>query len=235
MKKILNSLIVSAILVGGYQLTAEIIQPTHAQAATMQTVQMGSNGEAVKTLQNALNARGYKLLADGSFGQLTKNAVINFQVKNGLYQDGVVGAKTWAALGYGSSSTTGQVGTQTQKIINYVNGKVGSSYPTGKCQAFVRESYEQAGIVSKTTAGSAKIAADMWSRSSSQSNIPIGACVYFQGTKANSYLGHVGIYVGNGDVVHATGGKVWKQSLSYMTQHGFPFRSWGYQAGVQPN
>ncbi|MBC1246538.1 NlpC/P60 family protein [Listeria booriae] len=309
MKKILNSIIVSAIFLGGYQLTTELVKPIHAQAVAMPTVQMGARGDAVKTLQNALNlrgyklladgsfgqltknavinfqsknglyqdgivatktwaalgysgttttpampivqigargdavktlqntlnARGYKLLADGSFGQLTKNAVINFQAKNGLYQDGIVAAKTWAALGYGSTST-GQVGAQTQKIIDYVNSKVGTSYGSGYCQAFVRDSYEKAGIFATTNAGSAKIAADRWTKSTSQSNIPIGACVYFEGTKANSYLGHVGIYVGNGNIVHATGGKVLKQQLSYMTQNNkFIFRSWGYQAGVQPN
>lgn len=51
-------------------------------------------GEDVKRLQGALH-----LLPDGIFGRLTEEAVMEFQRSHGLVTDGVVGAKTWAALG----------------------------------------------------------------------------------------------------------------------------------------
>ena len=38
-------------------------------------------------------------MADGIFGPLTEEAVKEFQKRKGLTADGVVGAKTWAALG----------------------------------------------------------------------------------------------------------------------------------------
>lgn len=60
----------------------------------METVKKGSRGDAVKTLQRALN-----LLDDGIFGPLTDEAVREFQMANGLVVDGIVGAKTWAKLG----------------------------------------------------------------------------------------------------------------------------------------
>jgi peptidoglycan hydrolase-like protein with peptidoglycan-binding domain len=62
----------------------------------------------VEQIQTALKAAGYKLPADGIFGAVTDNAVRDYQKKNGLAVDGVVGPKTWAKLGAagGSSSTT---------------------------------------------------------------------------------------------------------------------------------
>ena len=58
------------------------------------TVNVGDNGEIVKTIQNLLIAKGYKLVADGSFGKNTLVAVKDFQSKNGLLADGIVGYKT---------------------------------------------------------------------------------------------------------------------------------------------
>jgi hypothetical protein len=63
------------------------------------TIQEGSQGEAVKQAQTALNAKGnYGLVVDGVFGAKTKAAVIDFQSKNGLTADGIVGPATWAKL-----------------------------------------------------------------------------------------------------------------------------------------
>ena len=55
----------------------------------------GSRGEAVKTLQKALNDLGYGLTADGHYGLKTKAAVIKFQKQHPeLKADGIFGAKT---------------------------------------------------------------------------------------------------------------------------------------------
>lgn len=56
--------------------------------------QFGSRGEGVKWVQWALNQRGYGLVLDGEFGTNTRNAVLDFQVKNGLKKDGKVGNQT---------------------------------------------------------------------------------------------------------------------------------------------
>ena len=65
----------------------------------MVTVKKGSTGDAVKQLQEWLNALGYDCgKADGIFGTQTEMAVMKFQVNHGLQADGVVGAKTWNAL-----------------------------------------------------------------------------------------------------------------------------------------
>lgn len=58
----------------------------------------GSKGSAVKVLQTILNAEGAGLSVDGSFGSKTAAAVKEFQTKQGLTADAIVGRKTWPAL-----------------------------------------------------------------------------------------------------------------------------------------
>ena len=63
------------------------------------TIKEGSKGEAVKGLQNALNAKSSVVLSvDGVFGSGTESAVKQFQSDNGLDVDGIVGPATWGAL-----------------------------------------------------------------------------------------------------------------------------------------
>ena len=59
----------------------------------MRTLRKGDRGDDVATLQRLLH-----LYPDGIFGAVTEQAVIKWQKEHGLVADGVVGAKTWAAL-----------------------------------------------------------------------------------------------------------------------------------------
>jgi len=71
-----------------------------APAASSAIVRKGSRGPNVQTLQTLLNAKGFPVgKVDGVFGAKTDVAVRNFQKSKGLTADGVVGSKTWAALG----------------------------------------------------------------------------------------------------------------------------------------
>lgn len=63
------------------------------------SLSIGDRGQQVKKLQEALNALGESLVVDGIFGQGTHAAVVNFQARNGLTADGIVGPKTKTALG----------------------------------------------------------------------------------------------------------------------------------------
>ena len=64
------------------------------------TLAQGSRGPAVTKLQGILKQKGYYTgNLDGIFGPLTKAAVLAFQGDQGLVQDGIVGIRTWTALG----------------------------------------------------------------------------------------------------------------------------------------
>ncbi len=64
------------------------------------TVKKGSKGDAVRMLQQILTDFGYSPGAvDGDFGTKTEKAVKEFQTDFSLVVDGIVGPKTWAALG----------------------------------------------------------------------------------------------------------------------------------------
>ena len=65
----------------------------------MPMVYWGCTGDAVKTLQEKLNAKGFHSgNVDGIFGAKTYAAVTAFQKANGLAADGIVGSLTWGKL-----------------------------------------------------------------------------------------------------------------------------------------
>ena len=67
---------------------------------TQPMLRTGSRGDAVRKLQELLNAKGYTCgSVDGIFGSKTYAAVLAFQKANGLGADGIVGSLTWAKLG----------------------------------------------------------------------------------------------------------------------------------------
>ena len=71
------------------------------------TIEQGSTGAAVTALQRDLNILGYKLTVDGDFGPATRSAVITFQRRHSLSQDGIVGPLTWAAIDSAVSAAQG--------------------------------------------------------------------------------------------------------------------------------
>ena len=64
------------------------------------TLKFGSSGADVTYLQQRLTAKGYGVGSiDGKFGVKTLEAVKAFQAESNLTVDGIIGTKTWAALG----------------------------------------------------------------------------------------------------------------------------------------
>lgn len=61
----------------------------------MKTLRKGSSGEMVERWQNFLIGLGSEIVADGVFGPNTRAATIDFQRKNGLIADGIVGNRTY--------------------------------------------------------------------------------------------------------------------------------------------
>ena len=99
---------------------------TSAGTADAEVLKNGSKGALVKTVQTKLKNWGYYTGAvDGIYGPKTVQAVKYFQRKNGLTQDGVVGAKTAAAMGV----------TLTSASASSAGGSYssGDSYLLAKC------------------------------------------------------------------------------------------------------
>lgn len=64
------------------------------------TISQGARGTLVKELQQLLRDKGYFKypLNTGTFGSVTRTALIHFQKDNGLQPDGICGMKSWRLL-----------------------------------------------------------------------------------------------------------------------------------------
>ncbi len=83
-----------------------------------ETLEYGSEGEAVRKLQNRLDALGYNPgYTDGKFGPSTEAAVMAFQANNSLTVDGKAGPATQRAL----------YGTSQKNAVNYSTIQSGDS------------------------------------------------------------------------------------------------------------
>ena len=108
-----------------------------AEAAETVVLKSGSTGAQVRTLQTKLKNWGYYRGAiDGIYGSGTKAAVIKFQKKNGLTADGIVGAKTAAALGMklsaSSSTNSGYASSDVYLLAKLVYGEARGEPYTGQ-------------------------------------------------------------------------------------------------------
>src|SRR3989344_8096372 len=123
-KYLLGVMIVAAVVV------AFAMFATTALAYTqMGTLRVGSSGSQVVSLQAALGVS-----ADGSFGPITKAAVMAFQSSHGLVADGVVGPLTGAALGGVASGGSYPAGCSSSSGYSVTTGlpcSGGGSLPAG--------------------------------------------------------------------------------------------------------
>ena len=125
----------------------------------------------------------------------------------------------------------------SQQIANHCNSKVNTYYPSGYCLSFVADMFQQLGAVRSSACcahdyGTGRIV------STASDNIPVGADVFFTGSKSTcsstgNKCGHVAIYVGDGYIVHSYNGSVHKDRLTtVMNWSGYSYRGWGYHGNV---
>jgi peptidoglycan hydrolase-like protein with peptidoglycan-binding domain len=73
--------------------------PLCSSLPTLQRNNNTASNKDVRYLQQSLVKKGYPVATEGFFGAKTEEAVINFQKKNKLAVDGIVGPRTWSQLG----------------------------------------------------------------------------------------------------------------------------------------
>lgn len=97
-----------------------------------QTLKKGSKGPEVTKLQQLLNQKlqpSPNLIPDGDFGNKTDAAVKAFQKAKGLTPDGIVGPKTWDALGGAPASGGGSGGNSGGGATAPDDTKMNANWP----------------------------------------------------------------------------------------------------------
>ena len=118
---------------------------------TYNQVSYGSQGSDVTELQKLLNQNGYSLTEDGVFGSKTQSAVKDYQQKNNLAVDGIVGTNTWGALtgtGAGSDTTTGTPTTNSSTTTTDSSTTTTEAKNTG----FQYDAYQESDTVKQAQA-----------------------------------------------------------------------------------
>ena len=99
--------------------TATFSSPQETIVAEAAVLKNGSRGTDVRNVQTRLKNWGYyKGAVDGIYGSQTVSAVKLFQKRNGLVVDGIVGAKTAAAIGIRLSSSSTSSGGISSTDLN---------------------------------------------------------------------------------------------------------------------
>lgn len=89
----------------------------------MQFLKYRSRGSSVAYLQELLGQLGYSIPTTGYFGKTTHATVKDFQIKNGLVVDGLVGIKTWTVLltKTGANQALGGKFLSEQDLVDFAN------------------------------------------------------------------------------------------------------------------
>ena len=134
-------------------------------------------------------------------------------------------------------ATCADVVLTADEIESYFRKRVGQAYDNGMCMRFVREGFQALGGP-LSSACCAYNYGNSHIQSTDINTIPIGADVFFGNCGGgpckschSTYYGHIGVYVGNDQFVHATGGKVQITSLKGSNWKN-KFRGWGYHGGI---
>ena len=197
-----------------------IVMPTTSVFANFQS---GDEGPEVVELQERLIQLGYNIsVADGVFGSETTSAVKKYQQDIGAEVDGVVGQETYYSLLKRDMppSRAGRT-TAARSIISNAFQYIGVPYVFGgtspygfDCSGFTKYVFASAGIsLPRAADGQFYAGARV-----SMNNLRAGDLVFFETYEPGP--SHVGIYIGDGEFIHAG-------SSTGVTVSGLYDRYWG--------
>lgn len=187
-------------------------------------LRMGDQGSEVAEIQGRLATLGYDVVADGDFGPATADAIKDFQAMNGMQADGLIGPATFMAL-------MGRDMPDISRGSNYINRRIistamqyigvpyvfGGTSPYGfDCSGYVQYVFAHAGIsLPRTADAQYEVGTPI-----STADLMPGDAVFF--TTYTYGASHVGIYVGDGNFIHASSSRgvtISSLSSAYYSTH----------------
>ena len=166
--------------------------------------QRGDYGQEVLSIQKRLVELNYSIKSiDGDFGPETENAVRSFQTDRGLEVDGIVGSATYRAL-MNKEMPPNRSNSVVRNVMRAAYSVIGTPYVFGgttpygfDCSGFTQYAFARAGVYLPRMADSQFYSG----RQISMSQLRPGDLIFFTTYEAGA--SHVGIYVGNGNFIHA--------------------------------
>ena len=185
---------------------------------------VGDQGEEIAEIQGQLVLLGYDVMADGTFGAATADAIKSFQKSCGIKADGLIGPATYSALlGKDMPDISHSAGYLAGSIVaaslNYIGVPYvfGGTSPYGfDCSGYVQYVFAKAGISIPRTAD---VQYDFGTPIST-TELVSGDLVFFSTYTYGA--SHVGIYLGDNNFIHASSSRgVTIDSLgsSYWSSH----------------
>lgn len=217
----------------------------------------GATGQDVVLLQDRLKELNYfSAKSTGNFLSLTAKAVKDFQKSNGLEDNGIVDIDTIIALFSDSAvkKTIQTVNTVKQnnkiqekvpsisvegsktavQLVEYALTFLGTPYRLGAngpnaydCSSFTKTVYAKYGYSLPRTAYSQGYD-NLGSKIKSASDLETGDLVCMNTIKDNDLCDHVGIYIGDGKIIHCASGSSMKVIISDLNSSYYKnVFSWG--------
>lgn len=198
------------------------VSPVNAQQSQFR---VGDRGDEIAEIQGQLVLLGYDVMADGAFGPAMAEAIKDFQKSQGIKADGMIGPATYSALlGRDMPDITTSTSYVAGRILSTAMDYMGVPYVFGgssprafDCSGYVQYVFAKVGISIPRTADTQY---EVGTPVSTADLLP-GDLVFFETYAPGA--SHVGIYVGDGNFIHASSGRgavtVSSLSQAYYSSH----------------
>ena len=210
----------------------ETIDMIYAEEAKPYVMYEGAEGDDIQSFQEQLVELGYleSNQVTGYYGTDTVNAVTKFQNRNHLSKDGKAGEKTLEAINSPdarvsytkeqeiiaekkkqaalarASSSEGRI----DKMISTAKKQLGDTYILGKtgpdsfdCSGLVVYCLRSANVYTRRLNAAGLSKTTSWTKVSDFDNVKRGDLLFFK-SDDSSTIGHVGIYIGGGEMIDAS-------------------------------
>jgi len=202
----------------------------------------GAEGDDIKAFQEQLVELGYldESQVTGYYGTDTVSAVKKFQNRNYLTKDGKAGEKTLEAINSAdarvsytkeqeiaeekaaaaAAAKAASAEGRIEKMIKIAKQQIGDPYVLGKsgpdsfdCSGLVYYCLRQVNVYTRRLNASGLSKTSSWTKITSLSDVKAGDLLFFK-SDSSSTVGHVGIYIGGGEMIDASSanGKVVRRS-----------------------